>query len=622
MRIERDGVGYRLAVENDDVDAERFARLVVEARGLEPSQSLARVDRRSHSGAGEPYGEFVDLDFAQSESTAAAGARAAGARAALVGAASSSDDTATLFPIWSGSSSSIRCGSRSRGSSCSRCTEAAVTPTRSPRTGGSSSGSRSSGSSPRRNRGGSSGRCCSARPSWRWSSRHRTNIGARLTSFVGREDDRRVVRDALREHRLVTLTGPGRRGQDEPCGRGGARAPSDEHSDGAWLVELAPIRDPARVAEAVAEAVGLRSSEFDGQSGVDAQLPSEPPAAARACCSSSTTASTSRLPSASSRSRSSRRVPAFGCSRRAASRSAFRASPSSRCAARLRPDLAGRRSTPCVSSSSGREPCAATSSWTRRRSRAIAEVCERLDGLPLALELAAARLRTLSPREIAERLADRFALLGRGPEMLAERQRTLAGVVGWSYQLLSEPEQTLFRRLSVFPSSFGLEAAEEVCSGDGLDAPLVADLLASLVDRSMVVASGAGADRFRLLETLARVRPRRSRGSRGAARRREAARRVGDADRGGGPRARLERRPRGRDAIVRAEARRLRSRRRSRVRAARRGSRPGPHLRARHAGLPLRGWRPTIACASRRRSRFREARSSAGCAACARSPCC
>jgi tetratricopeptide (TPR) repeat protein len=86
--------------------------------------------------------------------------------------------------------------------------------------------------------------------------------------------------------------------------------------------------------------------------------------------------------------------------------------------------------------------------------------------------------------------------------MIAERQRTLAGVVAWSYQLLGEPEQMLFRRLSVFPSSFGLEAAEEVCSGEGLDSAHVADLLASLVDRSMVVASGGGADRFRLLETL------------------------------------------------------------------------------------------------------------------------
>jgi tetratricopeptide (TPR) repeat protein len=111
-------------------------------------------------------------------------------------------------------------------------------------------------------------------------------------------------------------------------------------------------------------------------------------------------------------------------------------------------------------------------------------------------------VRTLSPAEISERLADRFALLGRGPKGIAERQRTLAGVVEWSYQLLGPREQALFRRLSVFPSSFGVEAVEEVCSGDGIDVSQVADLLASLVDRSMVVATGTGADRFRLLETL------------------------------------------------------------------------------------------------------------------------
>ena len=134
--------------------------------------------------------------------------------------------------------------------------------------------------------------------------------------------------------------------------------------------------------------------------------------------------------------------------------------------------------------------------------RAIAEICVRLDGLPLALELAAARVRSLSPAEIAQRLADRFSLLDRGSERLAERQRTLAGVVGWSYQLLSEREQLLFRRLSIFPSSFGLEAAEEICSGEGLDSSQVADLLASLVDRSMVVVSDEPSDRFRMLETL------------------------------------------------------------------------------------------------------------------------
>ena len=251
--------------------------------------------------------------------------------------------------------------------------------------------------------------------------------------------------------------------------------------------------------------------------------------------------------------------------------------------------------------------------------RSVAEVCERLDGLPLALELAAARLRTLSPGEIAERLADRFALLGRGPEMIAERQRTLEGVVRWSYELLSVPEQMLFCRLAVFPSSFGLEAVEEVCSGDGVDASSVADLLASLVDRSMVVASGAVADRFHLLETLREFgRVEADPSERTAVARRHAlwAMRIAEAGHArvwtegleAGTRSFVPRRA---DFEVGADlAFELRDADLAQSLASALGT----------LGFLFAGGAPTTARASRRRCRYPAAPSSVVCAACVRSP--
>lgn len=134
----------------------------------------------------------------------------------------------------------------------------------------------------------------------------------------------------------------------------------------------------------------------------------------------------------------------------------------------------------------------------------VAAVCARLDGIPLAIELAAARVRTLSPAEILARLDDRFRLLrssGRGGQ---ERHQTLLATVTWSVQLLDDDTRCLFERLSVFPGSFDLEAVEQVCGFAPLDPFDVLDLLESLVDKSMVVAEldTGGLTRYRLLETL------------------------------------------------------------------------------------------------------------------------
>ncbi len=139
----------------------------------------------------------------------------------------------------------------------------------------------------------------------------------------------------------------------------------------------------------------------------------------------------------------------------------------------------------------------------RRPDRLVVSVCRRLDGMPLAIELAAARLRSMSLAELADRLDQRFRLLTGGSRTALERQQTLRATVSWSYALLTGPEQVLLARLSVFADGFDLAAAEEVCGSGDIEMVDVADLLGSLVDKSLVAAESAcAALRYRLLETI------------------------------------------------------------------------------------------------------------------------
>jgi non-specific serine/threonine protein kinase len=140
---------------------------------------------------------------------------------------------------------------------------------------------------------------------------------------------------------------------------------------------------------------------------------------------------------------------------------------------------------------------------TDRNVWAVAEVCRRLDGIPLAIELAAARMRGLTVEEIRARLDDRFRLLTGGSRTALPRQQTLRALIDWSYDLLGEPERALLRRLSVFAGGWTLAAAEAVCSGEPVPAEDVLDLLLRLVDKSLVQPEGQGAGtRYRLLETI------------------------------------------------------------------------------------------------------------------------
>jgi predicted ATPase len=133
--------------------------------------------------------------------------------------------------------------------------------------------------------------------------------------------------------------------------------------------------------------------------------------------------------------------------------------------------------------------------------RAVAEICRRLDGIPLAIELAAARVRAMSVEQIASRLDDRFHLLSRGDRTAFPRQQTLRALIDWSHELLDARERTLFRRLAVFAGGWTLEAAESVCEGDDIGGVDVMNLLAELVDKSLVVLEADGA-RYGFLETV------------------------------------------------------------------------------------------------------------------------
>ncbi|MDX1378573.1 MAG: AAA family ATPase, partial [Anaerolineales bacterium] len=140
---------------------------------------------------------------------------------------------------------------------------------------------------------------------------------------------------------------------------------------------------------------------------------------------------------------------------------------------------------------------------TKENASSVAQICRRLDGIPLALELAAARARVLSVEQIAERLDDRFRLLTGGARTALPRQQTLRALIDWSYDLLSDPEKALFRRLAVFVGGWTLEAAESVCSGEGVESYEVLDLLTQLVDKSLVIAEEQdGAVRYHRLETI------------------------------------------------------------------------------------------------------------------------
>ncbi|MFE3141747.1 BTAD domain-containing putative transcriptional regulator [Streptomyces scopuliridis] len=329
------------------------------------------------------------------------------------------------------------------------------------------------------------------------------NLRPRLTSFVGRENELRAIRADLRRSRLVTLTGPG--------GSGKTRLAEESAPRNAWLVELAPLEHPSAVPGAVLSALGLRETQLAARDGRPAQ--NDP---------------TARL--VEHLARSGTLLVLDNCEHVIGAAAALAETLLTHCPG-LR-ILATSREPLGVPGESVRpveplppDPAHRLFGERARAVRpgfdaagdpeAVAEICRRLDGLPLAIELAAARLRMLTPRQIAARLDDRFRLLTSGSRTVLPRQQTLRAVVDWSWDLLDERERTVLREVSVFAGGWDLTAAEGVCGGAAAasqgspgssGAFHVPDLLGALVDKSLVVATPVpgpgGAMRYRLLETI------------------------------------------------------------------------------------------------------------------------
>ncbi|MGW6843479.1 AfsR/SARP family transcriptional regulator [Streptomyces sp. NPDC054958] len=337
------------------------------------------------------------------------------------------------------------------------------------------------------------------------------NLRARLTTFVGREDDIRVIGDDLARARLVTLLGPGGAGKTRLSQEAAEAQDESAWPDGVWLVELAPIDghgDPEDVAEATLAALGARETKLRGAAAEEL----------RALTEGTGDDPLDRL--------------AEHCARRqllllldncehvigAAAALAERLlthCPGVRILATSREPLGVPGESlrpveplpdPIAMRLLGDRGAAARAGFTVEEDpAAAAEICRRLDGMPLAIELAAARLRLLTPRQIADRLDDRFRLLTGGARTVLPRQQTLRAVVDWSWELLDEAERTVLRRLSVFAGGCDLTAAEAVCADPARDGAYdPADVLGSLVDKSLVVATPGsdGGMRYRLLETV------------------------------------------------------------------------------------------------------------------------
>ncbi len=326
------------------------------------------------------------------------------------------------------------------------------------------------------------------------------NLPQQVSSFIGRERELADLGKLLGDTRLLTLIGHGGIGKTRLSLQAAADM-MDNFADGVWFVELAPLTDARLVPQAVASVLGVK--EEAGRPVQEALLKHVKDRQmllildncehlVQACADlvkPMLQAGPQLKILASSREHlhltgeRTYEVPSLGVPKESDAVDALTRFE----AVRLFIDRA-------VAAQS-------TFQLNQENAYAVARICHRLDGIPLALELAAARIRALSVQKIAERLGDRFQLLTGGDKTALPRQQTLRALINWSYDLLVEPEQTLFRRLAVFSGGWTLEAAEAIGIGGDIETSDVLDLLTRLVEKSLVARDATG-DRYRLLETV------------------------------------------------------------------------------------------------------------------------
>ena len=322
------------------------------------------------------------------------------------------------------------------------------------------------------------------------------NLRAQLSTLIGRDAELEQICETVRAHRLVTLVGPGGAGKTRLAVEA-AGVLREEHRDGAWLIELAGVPEPDGVAPAAAIALGASASAVPGRQ----------PAGSTVELIVRHLAGRSLV------------IVIDNCEHVIAQAAALAEAlagsvPGLRLITTSREPL-GVPGEVLVAVGGLAPPAAVELFIDRARAvrpgfiaddrslRVIADICRRLDGLPLAVELAAARLRALTLATVAERLEDRFRLLTGGARTALPRQQSLRAVVDWSYDLLFDDERVLFNRLGVFSGGCELTAAEAVCADDRVPVGEILDVVSRLVDKSLVTAAGAaGETRFTQHQTL------------------------------------------------------------------------------------------------------------------------
>ncbi|MFE7835509.1 BTAD domain-containing putative transcriptional regulator [Streptomyces sp. NPDC057474] len=336
-----------------------------------------------------------------------------------------------------------------------------------------------------------------------------SNLPVPLTPLIGRSEALTHLGQLLAHARLVTLTGPGGVGKTRLAVAAADTAKADELPDGVWLVEFSGVRagTAADLAQVVASALGIRDDAPSAPPGTGAGAPSPAHRLADVLrdrrvllvldnCEHVVDGAAELAELLLHTAPGLRVLVTSQEPLGLAGEAVFLVEP-------LRTDAAVRLFTERAAASAPGFPPDPDAADPADRS-AVAEICRRLDGIPLALELAATRVRALGVRELAVRLGDRFRILTAGQRGAPARQQTLRAMIDWSWELLSAPERIVLRRLAVHSDGCDLAAAEAVCAGDGVAREEVLDLVTRLVDRSfVVVVAGTTGPRYRLLESVA-----------------------------------------------------------------------------------------------------------------------
>lgn len=329
------------------------------------------------------------------------------------------------------------------------------------------------------------------------------NLPAETSSFIGRDREIAALQQLLSTARLVTLTGPGGSGKTRLALRVATQV-IDRFPDGVWWIELAALVDETLVPQAIANAFGLR--EVPGQPLIETLIAHLRPKELLMVIDDWEHLVTACAYLVEKLLRACPRLKILAASREplaVAGENLFQVSTLSL------PESIEDLPVKLLESESVRlfveRAHSITPLWelTPQNARSVAQLCCRLDGIPLAIELAAARVKVLKVENIAARLDDRFSLLTTGNRTALPRHQTLRATIDWSYDLLPQDASLLFRRLAVFKGGFTLDAAEHVCSVQPLPLPSVLDLLTRLIDRSLVVTDDQHAEeRYRMLETI------------------------------------------------------------------------------------------------------------------------